>query len=244
MHESLASISTAKFLLVLLAAGVMVAAVGAGGLLLLAYTLGPEMARGQDWIMLTVAVSTACIPLPLAWLVVGRERIGWKALGWRGTSRRHVLLAVAVAILYLLAGTLVYRMAGLQDALDTYLLEDFAQYFGRAGPEPLRLMAFLLVVGPLAAIAEELFFRGFIYGWLRRRMRAWTAAGISAACFAAVHFHYLVPGGTLGLAAAGDIFVTGLLLAWLYQTSGSLAPPIVMHAVNNITIILFVAFAL
>ena len=36
----------------------------------------------------------------------------------------------------------------------------------------------------------------------------------------------------------------GLLLAWLYQTSGSLVPPIVMHAVNNMTIILVVAFVL
>jgi len=243
MHDSLAGISTLKFLLVLAATGVVVAAVGAGGLLALGLALGPDLALAHDAVIFMVAVSTACIPLPLYWMIVIRARVPLEALGWHGAPRRYVMLAVAVAFGYLLAGTLVYRAAGLEEALDSYLREDFIQYFGAAGPDPLRMLAFLLVVGPLAAIAEELFFRGFIFGWLRRRMRAWTAAGISAAVFAAVHFHFLVPGGVLGAAAATDIFVTGLLLAWLYQASGSLVPPIVMHAVNNMTIILFVALA-
>jgi len=244
MHESLAGVSVRKFLLVLAATGVLVTAVGAGGLLVLGMALGPDLATAHSAIIFMVAVATACIPLPLYWIIVVRARVPLAALGWQGASRRYVVMAVAVAFGYLLAGTQIYRAIGLEQALDTYLREDLSQYFGPAGADPLRLLAFLLVVGPLAAIAEELFFRGFIFGWLRRRMGAWSAAGISAAVFAAVHFHYLVPGGLLGATAAVDIFVTGLLLAWLYQTSGSLVPPIVMHAVNNITIILFVAFVL
>ncbi len=244
MHDSLAEISTGRFLLVLGVTGVLVAAVGVGSLVLTGLVLGTERALSRDAVLFTVALATACIPVPVAWLIVRRARQPWLVLGWRAARPRHVLLAVVVAFAYLMVGALAYRALGLEQALDSYLKNDLGQYFGTGQPDGLRLAAFFLIVGPLAAIAEEVFFRGFIFGWLRQRMSVLAAAAISAAVFSAVHFNYLAPGGVLGMAAAADIFVTGLLLAWLYQTSGSLAPPIVMHAVNNMTIILFVVYVL
>lgn len=81
----------------------------------------------------------------------------------------------------------------------------------------------ILIVG-LAPFAEEVFFRGLLFGSLRTRLRFWPAALVSAALFAALHFDPLliVPLAALGVVAA-----------WLYERSGSIWPPVFLHAINN-----------
>lgn len=83
----------------------------------------------------------------------------------------------------------------------------------------------VLVVGA-APVSEEVFFRGFFFGGLRGRLSFWAAAAISALLFGLVH----IPSG---IAQAPALAVLGLLLAWLYERSGSLGPPILMHAIIN-----------
>ena len=75
-----------------------------------------------------------------------------------------------------------------------------------------------------APIAEELFFRGIVFNaWLREAGRTWAYIG-SSALFAAIH---------LSLASLLPIFLLGLGLAWVYQRTGTLLAPIVMHATVN-----------
>ena len=82
-------------------------------------------------------------------------------------------------------------------------------------------------------IAEEIFFRGFLFAALRRRMRAPFAVMLSAAAFALIH-----PFGEPMLAA----FVLGLVVATVYEYSGSLLPPIMAHMGLNLSFVLFMAF--
>lgn len=84
--------------------------------------------------------------------------------------------------------------------------------------------ALIVVVAPLA---EEIFFRGFFFGGLRSAMPLVPAALISGALFGSIH----LAGGNF--AAAGLLSVLGVLLAWLYERTGSLWAPIALHAVNN-----------
>jgi uncharacterized protein len=84
---------------------------------------------------------------------------------------------------------------------------------------------FLIVVA--APVAEEVFFRGFFFGGLRSAMPLLPAALISGLLFGSIH----LSGGNL--AAAGMLSVLGMLLAWLYERTGSLWAPITLHAVNN-----------
>jgi uncharacterized protein len=84
---------------------------------------------------------------------------------------------------------------------------------------------FLIVVA--APVAEEVFFRGFFFGGLRSAMPLLPAALISGALFGSIH----LAGGNL--AAAGMLSMLGVLLAWLYERTGSLWAPITLHAVNN-----------
>src|SRR5690606_3497347 len=61
----------------------------------------------------------------------------------------------------------------------------------------------LLVVGVIAPIAEELFFRGLLFRALEKRWDQWWALGLSSAFFAATHVQ---PLQFLPLMAAGAVF--------------------------------------
>jgi CAAX protease family protein len=84
-----------------------------------------------------------------------------------------------------------------------------------------------LLVCVAAPIAEELFFRGFLFTALRRWIGVAGGAIITGVVFGAIHAGsadpvFLVPLG-----------VFGMLLCLLYHRTGSLIPSIVLHALNN-----------
>lgn len=79
----------------------------------------------------------------------------------------------------------------------------------------------------LAAVAEEAFFRRFLYGWLAARGPA-LAIVVSAATFALVHLPlYGVDALALDLAA-------GLLLGWQRWAAGTWTAPAATHALANV----------
>jgi membrane protease YdiL (CAAX protease family)/uncharacterized RDD family membrane protein YckC len=79
-----------------------------------------------------------------------------------------------------------------------------------------------------APLSEEIFFRGFMYGGLRRRLPMWAAAVIAGAVFGLLHYT-----GPDSIGVVPQLAVLGLLLAWLYERTGSLWPPIILHVANN-----------
>ncbi len=84
----------------------------------------------------------------------------------------------------------------------------------------------LLVVGVIAPIAEELFFRGLLFRALEKRWDQWWALGLSSAFFAFTHFQLLQ---FLPLMAAGAVF------GYLVIRTGRLGPAIVAHMAFNIS---------
>ncbi len=87
--------------------------------------------------------------------------------------------------------------------------------------------ALLIVVA--APISEEIFFRGFIFGGLRRRLSFGTAALISAAIFGV--FHYT---GAGSLSVLPQLAFLGFALAWVYEETGSIYPTMAIHVTNNL----------
>jgi membrane protease YdiL (CAAX protease family) len=96
----------------------------------------------------------------------------------------------------------------------------------RAEEETAKIVALGLLVILAAPISEEIFFRGFLFGGLRGRMSFWAAALISGVLFGLVHL-------PTGPAQVPPLAVFGILLAWLYERTGSLGPPIFMHMIQN-----------
>lgn len=105
--------------------------------------------------------------------------------------------------------------------------EDITRELGVEGGPAIGLVVagILVIVG--AAVSEEVFFRGFVYGGLRSAMPIPAAAVISGILFGSLH---LVSGDW---AVAIQLSLLGVLLALIYERTGSLWTPIVAHAINN-----------
>jgi uncharacterized protein len=85
-----------------------------------------------------------------------------------------------------------------------------------------------LVVIVVVPIAEELFFRGFLYRALRTRFNLWAAAAIDGAIFGVVHYT-----GTSTLAVLPLLAVLGFLFCLAYERTGTIYTTIALHALNN-----------
>jgi len=77
---------------------------------------------------------------------------------------------------------------------------------------------------------EEFLFRGFFYGVWKRYLGALRGGFLASLLFAAFH---------TSLAAFGVLFVLAVCLNIAYERTGSLLVPILMHALFNLTSLLF-----
>jgi CAAX protease family protein len=86
----------------------------------------------------------------------------------------------------------------------------------------------------VAPLAEETFFRGFLYKGLRRRFSVWPAALVSSFFFGLVHIYpLLIPA----------LFVVGLGLALIYEYRQSLLASMAAHATFNLIGFITIALA-
>ena len=177
------------------------------------------------------------VPLTLG----ASHAVGWLGAWW--LVRRHHGLSFAVSLRlrgtamgpgavakFLVAGMGMQILARLAVVvappppdLDFPLL-----HYLETGPEAVILL--LVAVGLLAPLLEEVLFRGLLYSALRKRWRFGPAALVVTALFAALHamqFQGYLP-ALVGIAALGA------LLAWLRERTGSLWPPVLVHAGFNL----------
>jgi membrane protease YdiL (CAAX protease family) len=96
-----------------------------------------------------------------------------------------------------------------------------------AGDSTLNLVAVTVLVTVIAPIAEEFFFRGFLFTALWRWVGWIGGALLSAAVFAAIHI------GSLEAVFLPALVLLGFLLALVYKQTGSLLPCMALHAINN-----------
>ncbi|MBU1912701.1 MAG: CPBP family intramembrane metalloprotease [Candidatus Omnitrophica bacterium] len=92
------------------------------------------------------------------------------------------------------------------------------------------LTIFVSILGP---IIEEIFFRGFLYSAVRKRFGVLSGVLLSAALFSMLHTN---------IAGFAPIMILGILMAFLYETTGSLIAPMAVHILHNSIIVGFVFF--
>ncbi len=151
-------------------------------------------------------------------LIVRGRAVSWAELGFRSTSRWWFVWAVLIAICSVLLVAMAahaIRMPA-QAPSDTPLSELI--------PSGVGALWFLPLLGALAPISEEILFRGLLFGWMRDRLGIGPGVVLSALAFYLAHFWSLQP---LHL-------VLGVVLALLYERSGSLWPAIVLHGTFNL----------
>ncbi|HEX6207574.1 MAG TPA: CPBP family glutamic-type intramembrane protease [Actinomycetota bacterium] len=97
----------------------------------------------------------------------------------------------------------------------------------RAATVPLAFAPLPVGAAVLAAVAEEAFFRRFLYGWLAARGPA-VAISLTAAAFALVHLP------VYGEASLPLNVAAGALLGWQRWATGTWSAPAATHALANV----------
>jgi uncharacterized protein len=102
--------------------------------------------------------------------------------------------------------------------------EDIAEKLGPLGIQ-------ILLIAVAAPIAEEVCFRGMLFAGMRERLPSLAAALVSGLIFGGLH-------ATTGVTAVPPLMVFGVVLALLYERTGSIVPGILLHMLNNSIVLL------
>ena len=194
-------------------------------LILFLATLATGILGAEERTLLTpwLVGATEGVMLAAVWVFgINRYKARWQTLGLRRPEGRRTfawpLLAVVASLGFASVYAATVTAIGV-DSLEPPTVQE--QFFGQGAT---RLVNTAVVV-MWVPFAEEVFFRGFLLAALLPSMGAVRAAVVSSAVFALAH---------LLVSTMLPIFVTGLLLSWLYLRSRSLWPPIAAHAMQNL----------
>lgn len=196
------------------------------GAIVLALFLLPTMLTGDE-VTLTTAYAVAVLALQgivmlLCIYLFGmwRQQIGWQQLGFIPISWEWIRRALGLTLLIRVGVTLL--------ALVLTPLGIVSQQASAFAPEGFSwpgAIGMLVVGGIVVPLAEETFFRGMLYRWLRSRWSMRMAALISSLLFAVIH---------LELATIIPAFFIGVVCAVSFERSRSLWTPILIHSANNL----------
>ena len=181
---------------------------------------------GDGWIELYMALQGLNCVLVLAWMLVRRRdlRSGNPALlRTVGLYAGLLIIWVPVMIGYLRLLELITSLEP-QSHLEYFADVDFTRPGLWVG------VAVAVFLGPLA---EEVVFRGYLYGVAERSFGSRRALLLTSGLFGLIH----------GLDFAIPLALLGLLFGWLRQRSGGLSAPVLVHATYNaITVSVVVLF--
>lgn len=131
-------------------------------------------------------------------------------------------LAVGVSLMF----SMLFEHSGLSEYLiDLFSCpkhQDIVTLFMKSDTTNCILIAITGII--IAPIGEECFFRGFVYGAMRKHTGALVAALCSSLLFSVIH---------CSIPAMLPLIVFALLQCLLYEKTGSLRAPIIAHAIFN-----------
>jgi uncharacterized protein len=161
-----------------------------------------------------------------------RRGLSWQDIGLRHLSPNWLMGVIAISIIVIPLSGLISALImlilnrPLENPQLEFLIPEGFTWTGAVG---------MLVLGGIAVpFAEEVFFRGVLYKWIRQHWGLWPGVLISSLIFGLVH---------IDIAVAGAAFVLGIILALIYEYSRSLWSAVLVHAINNsVKIALLYAF--
>jgi membrane protease YdiL (CAAX protease family) len=167
--------------------------------------VGVQLATALGFLMVPMAIAAQRGAVGLGQILsrLGVRRFRFSALKWMAATVGAYLLFAALYSLLIVEPK----------------QEDIADSFG---PVPVQIL--LIVI--LAAIGEEICFRGMLFGGLRERLPRVAAALLAGAIFGALH-------AVTGITAVPPLIFFGFTLCLLYEKTGSIVPGIILHMLNN-----------
>ncbi|WP_320670178.1 CPBP family intramembrane glutamic endopeptidase [Patulibacter defluvii] len=192
---------------------------------------GSDTAEVAGKVLSLVIQNVIFVGAPVAFLTIVGVRVRRSSLGLRVPARIWTALAIVVAafVVYLLLSNGLAELLGVGDKQD-----DLPKDLG-VDISPLAAILIGLCTTVLAPIGEEVLMRGVVFPGLRDGLARWMPMGVAigtAALIDGILFGGLHAGGT----DAGFLPILaafGAVLCLLYQATGSLYAPILLHATNN-----------
>ena len=218
--------------------GLSIGAIHLSPLVVQVFIIGLQL-RQDDIVLVGIILTTIGLQAVAMIASVYLVAIRWRGLSWADLGMVTVSRTWFLRALQLAAFTIVLTV--IVNSLITIVL-------GRTPPNPqlnvvapagfiwFGLIGMLIMTGLAAPVAEELVFRGVLYRWMRARWGPAIAVLISALCFSVLHgIGWLIPA----------LALVGMILALVYERSGSLWPAIMTHGCFNAinTILIYTALA-
>lgn len=168
------------------------------------------------------------------WLKKYRTTLGEVGLAQTLPSWRDILLSPAVFIVAIITtggAMLLLQSLGLSETLNLTQRQSVGFQFMTQNYE-LMLAYFTLAV--LAPFAEELLFRGYMFGKLRKRLSAVATILLSAFLFGLLHLPGITESGVqLQWNVVIDTFILAIFLGVLREFTGSIWAGILVHMIKN-----------
>lgn len=193
--------------------------------------MAPSWTTTVDFVVLVVAEVYAAV-LGALLLVFGGLAGARARLGLCFTSGRDLLQGLGINLLALLGAILLYILLtplfGPPLTIAVPVLKSVTDVTRLPGADILTLVLIFGRVFLLVPLAEELFFRGALYGWIRRYLPALPTILLTAVLFGLEH---TVPGMPMpSLFFLFPLaFVYGLAVGWVRERTGSTLNTTVMH---------------
>jgi uncharacterized protein len=226
----------------LLAIGLLLALGGGAGIVTwgIVQAIDPSWTRSVDFVVLVVAEVYAAALGALLLAFWGPRGVR-DQLGLRFTSTRDLLQALGLDVVALLAAVVVYVLLtpifGPPLTIAIPVLRAVTDVTRLPHADALTLVLIFVRVFVLVPLAEELFFRGALYGWLRGHLSALPTILLTSVLFGFEHTAWGVPMPRLFFLMP-LAFVYGIAVGWVRERTGSTLNTAVMHVVVDAALLI------
>lgn len=180
--------------------------------------------------ILTGFIMSIIFILGLYFLAMKPKNLSWKEVGLRGFSPSYwksifawTFAIIAIALVMVLVMELFIGIGSENNKTESL----------HSRMTPLNFLIGFVSAAIISPIYEEIFYRGFLYRFLRSKYGIPISMLASSFIFMIVHIPTY---NTLLLN-----FVSGLIFAWTYEKTGSIVPAMIIHGITNGIFITLVA---
>lgn len=211
---------------------------GAGGIFLLYFFFHAQSAVADpDSVRITwpVVVASMMVQLVIGGVILALlaprvSLVDYFGLRWSGWRWVFLIAPAGVVATWVFAGVLeaTQYVKWVEGLLHESTLQESVLILQKTN-DPVLLVVMVVAVVVVAPVVEELIFRGYLFPVLKRFTDVGFGAVMSGLIFAAAHGE---------LAALPVLFFLGVVLALIYERTGSIWAPIAVHALfNSLTVL-------
>lgn len=154
-------------------------------------------------------------------IILRPKKLSWSEVGIRSFSIKDWKFIVLLTIILLVGDVIVME-------LTSFIGNSYENSKTEAIQQNLNFFTILIAFISAAVISpvyEEIFYRGFLYRWLRTRFGMMGAIFLSSLIFTIIH----IPTYN----AMPVNFLSGIVFAWAYERTNSIWPSVIIHGLTN-----------